>query len=66
MCCVIIPIVLVGHDSLNRVLLFFALELALSHYWRLRQDPCSISELLFDDRSFIINSINQTQHLSRR
>jgi phosphoserine phosphatase len=57
-------VVLVGHDSVNRVLLLFALELPLSRYWRLRQDPCGVSELLFDNGLFIIGSINQTQHLS--
>ena len=57
-------VVLVGHDSVNRVLLLFALELPLSRYWRLRQDPCGVNELLFHDGSFTIGSINQTQHLS--
>ena len=57
-------VVLVGHDSVNRVLLLFALELPLSCYWNLRQDPCGISELLFDNDSFVIYSINQTQHLA--
>ena len=57
-------VVLVGHDSVNRVLLLFALELPLSRYWHLRQDPCCVNELLFDNGSFIINSINQTRHLS--
>jgi phosphoserine phosphatase len=57
-------VVLVGHDSINRVLLLFALELPLSRYWHLRQDPCGVSELLFDNGSFMIGSINQTQHLS--
>jgi broad specificity phosphatase PhoE len=58
-------VVLVGHDSVNRVLLLFAMELPLSGYWRVRQDPCGINELLFDGGSFMIGSINQTQHLSR-
>ena len=56
-------VVLVGHDSVNRVLLLFALELPLSRYWHLRQEPCGVNELLFDNSSFIISSINQTQHL---
>ena len=55
---------LVGHDSVNRVLLLFALELPLSRYWHLRQDPCCVNELFFDNDSFTIGSINQTQHLS--
>ena len=57
-------VVLVGHDSVNRVLLLFALELPLSRYWHVRQDPCGVNELLFDHGSFTINLINQTQHLS--
>ena len=57
-------VVLVGHDSINRVLLLFALELPLSRYWHLRQDPCGVNELLFDNGSFMIVAINQTQHLT--
>jgi phosphoserine phosphatase len=56
-------IALVGHDSVNRVLLTFALELPLSRYWHLRQEPCCINELFFDDHSFDIRSLNETQHL---
>jgi probable phosphoglycerate mutase len=55
---------LVGHDSVNRVLLLFALELPLSRYWHLRQDPCCVNDLLFDNGSFIVGSINQTHYLS--
>jgi broad specificity phosphatase PhoE len=57
-------VVLVGHDSVNRVLLLFTLELPLSRYWHLRQDPCGINELIFDNGSFVVGSINQNQHLS--
>jgi len=56
-------VALIGHDSVNRVLLLFALELPLSRYWHLRQDPCCVNELLFDNGSFVIGSINQTRHL---
>jgi probable phosphoglycerate mutase len=56
-------VVMVGHDSVNRVLLLFTLELPLSRYWHLRQDPCGINELIFDNGSFVVGSINQTQHL---
>ena len=58
-------VALVGHDSVNRVLLLFTLELPLSRYWHLRQDPCCVNELLFDNGSFAIGSINETQHLCR-
>jgi phosphoserine phosphatase len=57
-------VVLVGHDSVNRVLLLFALDLPLSKYWHLRQDPCSLNELFFENDAFVIGSINQTQHLA--
>ena len=57
-------VVMVSHDSVNRVLLLFTLELPLSRYWHLRQDPCGINELIFDNGSFVVGSINQTQHLS--
>ena len=56
--------VLVGHDSVNRALLLFALELPLSRYWHLRQEPCAINQLFFEDGSFVIRSINETQHLA--
>lgn len=56
-------VALVGHDSVNRVLLTFALELPLSRYWHLGQEPCCINELFFDGDSFVIRSMNQTQHL---
>jgi phosphoserine phosphatase len=56
-------VTIVGHDSVNRVLLTFALELPLSRYWHLRQDPCCINEMCFDNHSFVIHSMNQTQHL---
>ena len=57
-------VVMVGHDSVNRVLFLFTLDLPLSRYWHLRQDPCGINELIFDNGSFVVGSINQTQHLS--
>ena len=57
-------VVMVSHDSVNRVLLLFSLELPLSRYWHLRQDPCGINELIFDNGSFVVGSINQSQHLS--
>jgi len=56
-------VVLVSHDSVNRVLLLFALELPLSRYWHLRQEPCAVNEIFFANGSFVIGSINETQHL---
>jgi probable phosphoglycerate mutase len=56
-------LVVVGHDSVNRVLLLHAMELALSRYWHLDQHPCGISSLSYADGSFIVHSLNETHHL---
>jgi probable phosphoglycerate mutase len=56
-------IVLVGHDSVNRVILMHALDLPLSRYWALKQEPCAINELDFVQGSFAIRTINETYHL---
>jgi phosphoserine phosphatase len=57
-------LVVVGHDSVNRVLLLKTLELPLSRYWHLRQDPCGISRLSFDGDTFVVACLNETQHLA--
>jgi probable phosphoglycerate mutase len=56
-------IVLVGHEAINRVVLLYALELPLSHYWRFRQGPCCINELDFETDKCIVGSINDTAHV---
>ena len=56
-------VVLVAHDSVNRVLLLHALELPLSRYWRIKQSPCAINEIDFGENGFVIHSVNQTDHL---
>ena len=56
-------IVIVGHDTINRVILLHALDLPLSHYWRIRQDPCAISELDFGDEALTVRTLNETWHL---
>src|SRR5271156_4915394 len=38
-------IVLVGHDSGNRALLLELLDLPLSAYWRMAQNPCCLNEI---------------------
>ena len=56
-------IVLVGHDSVNRALLLEFLELPLSAYWRLAQEPCCINEIDVNEAAVRVRSINETQHL---
>lgn len=57
-------IVMVSHDSVNRVLLLHMLGLPLSKYWAITQDPCCINEIEFDEGVFQIKSINETWHLN--
>lgn len=56
-------IALVGHDSINRVLLLQLLELPLSAYWRLRQDPACVNEIDVADGHIQIGRLNETTHL---
>jgi broad specificity phosphatase PhoE len=56
-------VVIVGHDSVNRVILLHALDLPLSRYWRLAQDPCAINEIDFSEAEFIVQTVNETWHL---
>ncbi|CUJ03251.1 Phosphoglyceromutase [Achromobacter xylosoxidans] len=56
-------VVLVGHDSINRVILLHALGLPLSHYWRIKQDPCCVNEIRIESGKSTLNRINETFHL---
>lgn len=57
-------VVLVGHESVNRVILLHALDLPLSRYWHLKQDPCALSELDFINGAFTVRTVNETWHLN--
>jgi probable phosphoglycerate mutase len=56
-------VVIVGHDSVNRVILLHALDLPLSRYWRLGQDPCAINQIESSESGFTVQSVNETYHL---
>jgi probable phosphoglycerate mutase len=56
-------IVLVGHDSGNRALLIELLDMPLSGYWRLAQDPCCLNEIDITGGKVRIQRINETAHL---
>ena len=56
-------VVLVGHDSVNRALLLELLELPLSAYWRLAQEPCCINEIDVNDAGMRVRRMNESQHL---
>ncbi|MGA7804686.1 histidine phosphatase family protein [Bradyrhizobium sp.] len=56
-------LVLVGHDSVNRVMLTQILDMPLSAYWRFAQDPCCIDEIESTGGSFQLRRMNDTAHL---
>ena len=57
-------VVLVGHDSVNRVLLLQLLDMPLAAYWRLVQDPCTLNEIeVSATGEALVQHINDTSHL---
>ena len=52
-------IVVVGHSSGNRALLLQALDQPLSAYWRLGQDPCSVSEIELQGLTATVRRLNE-------
>jgi phosphoserine phosphatase len=56
-------VVLVSHDSFNRVLLLELLGLSLSAYWRIAQNPCCVNEIDVVDGNVCIRRLNETHHL---
>ncbi len=55
-------VVLVGHSSGNRALLLQTLDQPLSAYWRLAQDPCSVSEIELGSRTATVRRLNETYY----
>ena len=59
-------VVLVGHDSVNRVLLLHLLDMPLAAYWRLVQDPCTLNEIeIFAAGDVRVQRVNDTSHLDQ-
>jgi len=59
-------VVLVGHDSVNRVLLLQLLGMPLAAYWRLVQDPCTLNEVeIFAGGDVRVQRVNDTSHLDQ-
>lgn len=57
-------VVLVGHDSVNRALLLHALDLPLSAYWRITQQPCCLNRFEVDALGKVtLQLVNDTAHL---
>lgn len=59
-------VVLVGHDSVNRVLLMQLLDMPLSAYGRLTQDPCTLNEIDVSRAGEVrLHRLNDTSHLDQ-
>lgn len=56
-------VVLVGHDSVNRVLIGHALDLPAGVYWKFAQDPCNISIIAWETRGPKLTRLNDISHL---
>lgn len=58
-------VVLVGHDTINKVLLQLALDFPLGHFWRIAQAPCAFNLLEHGGNGcWSVWSINETAHLT--
>lgn len=55
-------VVIVAHDSVNRILLMHMLDMPMSHYRTLVQAPCAISIVDFKDGLFTVRSCNDDRH----
>jgi probable phosphoglycerate mutase len=55
-------VVLVGHESVNRVLLMQVLDQPLSLYWRLDQKPCCLNEIELLQKSTCVLRVNDHLH----
>ena len=53
-------VVVVGHDTVNRVILLRALGLGLEAYGRIGQAPGAVSRLGHDGKNWIVHSMNET------
>lgn len=55
-------VVVVAHDSINRVLLLHALDLPLTRYRSIAQAPCALNVLEYAGGQCAIHTINETGH----
>lgn len=56
-------VVVVAHDSVNRVLLLHALDLPLARYSWLEQAPCALNVLEYAGLQLRVQTLNETGHL---
>jgi phosphoserine phosphatase len=58
-------VVIVSHDSVNRVLLLDLLGMPLAAYWRIAQSPCCVNEIAVSDGTVCVQRMNETCHLDK-
>jgi probable phosphoglycerate mutase len=59
-------IVVVGHSSGNRALLLQMFDQPLSAYWRLAQDPCSVSDIELQGLTATVQRFNEIYYPESR
>ncbi len=57
-------VVIVGHATLNRLILLGIFDIGLKHFWHLRQDIGALNWLEFDGQAFTLVKMNDTTHLN--
>ena len=57
-------ILAVGHDSSIRIFLSLLLDLPLSSYWRIKQEPCAVNVLKLEEGTYQIRALNSRAHLT--
>jgi len=57
-------VVAVAHTVVNRLVLLGALGVGLRHFWHIGQDPCAVNVVEIEKRSFTLQSVNDTCHLT--
>lgn len=56
-------VVIVGHATLNRLILLGIFDIGLKHFWHLAQDIGAINCLEYDGQAFTLLRMNDTYHL---
>ncbi len=56
-------VLLIGHSGSLKMILFEALNLSLTSFWRMELSPASVSRLTYYENTFVVHTLNDTCHL---
>ncbi|HWP45702.1 MAG TPA: histidine phosphatase family protein [Candidatus Limnocylindrales bacterium] len=56
-------VLLVGHSGSLKMILFEALNLSLTSFWRMELGPASVSRLTYYENTCVVHTLNDTCHL---